>query len=390
MSPDPLTPSSPPPTLPVILDSVPINDPPPPYPSRDRRSRAGRRSRRSTVTTLGQGHAHEPSGGTDSDPEGTQSILRSSLHSFPDDDHLAAENTPLLGVRTPPRPPRLLTSSARRRTVSQSSGASMSPSLAQTVVSAFRMDDSDLDSEDAEARDGDADADGGVHDAAERGRLRTGQQMDDMLPFGPGISRRKAGGWRSRWRRYFRPVGRRAYWVPLVHLLLLNFPYALLAWVYLFVFTLLGTILLVALPLGAVLCFFDLLGARILARGEVLLQSTFHGPLAYNLDYPLPPIFTRTRVPTSAEEEAGVGSRAEHSFYRNTYSMFTDSTSYQALFYFLVIKPGITILLSLLLVILVPVSLLLVFPAPAMLRLVRRLGIWQANVAVEGLYMGPG
>lgn len=31
----------------------------------------------------------------------------------------------------------------------------------------------------------------------------------------------------------------------------------------------LGTILLVALPLGAVLCFFDLLGARALARGEV-------------------------------------------------------------------------------------------------------------------------
>ena len=31
----------------------------------------------------------------------------------------------------------------------------------------------------------------------------------------------------------------------------------------------LGTILLVALPIGAVLCFFDLLGARLLARGEV-------------------------------------------------------------------------------------------------------------------------
>jgi hypothetical protein len=33
-------------------------------------------------------------------------------------------------------------------------------------------------------------------------------------------------------------MGRRAYWSSLLHLLLINFPYALLAWVYLFVFTL--------------------------------------------------------------------------------------------------------------------------------------------------------
>lgn len=73
-----------------------------------------------------------------------------------------------------------------------------------------------------------------------------------------------------------------------------------------------------------------------------------------------------------------------------TCSQFTDPTSYQALFYFLVIKPGITILLSLLVILVVPISLVLVVPAPAMLRLIRRLGIWQANVAVEGLYLGGG
>ncbi len=73
-----------------------------------------------------------------------------------------------------------------------------------------------------------------------------------------------------------------------------------------------------------------------------------------------------------------------------TCSQFTDPTSYQALFYFLVIKPGITILLSLLVIVVVPIALLLVVPAPAMLRLVRRLGIWQANVAVDGLYLGGG
>jgi hypothetical protein len=71
-------------------------------------------------------------------------------------------------------------------------------------------------------------------------------------------------------------------------------------------------------------------------------------------------------------------------------SQFTDPTSYQALFYFLVIKPGITILLSLLVIVIVPVSLPLVVPVPAMLRFVRRLGTWQANVAVEGLYLGGG
>ena len=30
---------------------------------------------------------------------------------------------------------------------------------------------------------------------------------------------------------------------------------------------------------------------------------------------------------------------------------------------------------------------ILILPAPAALRAVRRLGIWQANVAVEGLYL---
>ena len=203
----------------------------------------------------------------------------------------------------------------------------------------------------------------------------------------------------------------------------------------------LGTILLVALPLGAVLCFFDLLGARALARGEVritllfsvlvsnipaqcflscghlqvALQSTFHGPLAYPLEGHRYPIFTHLRVLTPEEVEAGLGSRHERSFYRNSFSMvstptivqlcgadtcevrplitvsqFTDPTSYQALFYFLVIKPGITILLSLLLIVLVPVAFALIVPVPAMLRLVRRLGIWQANVAVEGLFLGGG
>ena len=48
--------------------------------------------------------------------------------------------------------------------------------------------------------------------------------------LGPGV----------RIKRYFRPMGRRAYYSAVFHLLVVNFPFALLAWVYLFVFTLVG------------------------------------------------------------------------------------------------------------------------------------------------------
>ena len=144
-----------------------------------------------------------------------------------------------------------------------------------------------------------------------------------------------------------------------------------------------------ALPLGAVLCFIDLFGSRVLARGELALQTTFHGPLSYPLPQPPLPIFTRTRAPTPAQLEAGVPATLlvqETSFYRNTYAMFTDPTSYQALFYFLVLKPGITVLMFLFFIVLTPIATVLVVPLPAVLRLARRVGIWQANVAVEGLY----
>jgi len=179
-------------------------------------------------------------------------------------------------------------------------------------------------------------------------------------------------------------MGRKAYYLAVFHLLVVNFPFALLAWVYLFVFTLTGTTLLVVLPLGALLCFLDLLGARAFSRAELAIQSAFHDPLA-SLPYPPRPIFYRLQD-TSFDVESRVPARYDGSFYRNAYAMFTDATTYQSLFYFLVIKPSITLLLGISLVVLVPVSFVLVLPAPAMLRVTRRLGIWQANVAVEGLY----
>lgn len=140
-----------------------------------------------------------------------------------------------------------------------------------------------------------------------------------------------------------------------------------------------------------------------LVYSQLALQTKFHGPLAYPPPYPPRPIFQRPRHPELVEI-GPLDVHYETSFYKNAYAMvglsthtvpsclrdlrsqFTDATTYQALFYFLVIKPGITLCMSIVLIVLVPVSYVLVLPAPLMLRFVRGLGIWQANVAVEGLY----
>jgi hypothetical protein len=188
---------SPQPPVAIVTDGTLLNvpqDPPPPYPSRERRHR-----RRRTAVEASS---------ADSDDLAYLDITHAPPHPHLD------ETAPLLGVSSPTR---------RARTMSLSSAASISPSLAQTVVSAFRMD-LDSDGEDGEET---------THD-----RSAVGTLPDDHLPHAPGLIRHRARGWRARWRHYFRPVGRRAYWSALFHLLVINFPYALLAWVYLFVFTL--------------------------------------------------------------------------------------------------------------------------------------------------------
>ncbi|KAF9061503.1 hypothetical protein BDP27DRAFT_1337965 [Rhodocollybia butyracea] len=78
----------------------------------------------------------------------------------------------------------------------------------------------------------------------------------------------------------------------------------------------------------------------------------------------------------------------ETSFYRNAYSMFTYSTYFQVLFYFLVIKPAITLFFSLFFLIVCVTLLVLVVPAPIVLRVCRGIGKWQAVVAVEVLIVG--
>ncbi|KAH9949110.1 hypothetical protein B0H21DRAFT_171284 [Amylocystis lapponica] len=379
----------------VLLFSTtpPTQDPPPPYPLRERRARPPRPGRRRRTLEQPQEHTHSQvsSTATGGDSEYDTGAPPPHDELFDGEEHNATETTPLLNppVASPPRGGL----GTRQRTLSLTStlrsSVSLAPSLAHTFLSAFHPErDSDLDPG-CETADVEGDSDDGdlLDSPSPRGRADIDDQQRAFIAelSSQRLARQRTLSWADRWRRYFRPMGKRAYYAPLFHLFVLNFPYAVLAWVYLFVFTVTGTTTLMALPLGAVLSFLDLIGARVLSRGEIALQTTFHGPLAYPSPYPPLPIFTRLRQPTPAEVEAGLGMRSEHSFYRNAYAMFTDPTSYQALFYFLVIKPGVTLLLSLLLVVLVPVSAVLVLPFPATLRLARRLGIWQANVAIEGL-----
>ncbi|PCH35975.1 hypothetical protein WOLCODRAFT_126472 [Wolfiporia cocos MD-104 SS10] len=384
----------------ILSTSPPDHDPPPPYPSQERRTRAQRSGRRRRTLDLNQeetqnaSHVLSIAAGGGSEYEAFSGSMQHSPYS---EDHNAdaSETTPLLAPspRSTPRLP--LGQVTRQRTLSLTSTVrstnSIAPSLAQTVLSAFNPEqDDDLDPHcGGEPRDDDGESDGeGPLDSPplrHHGNLDVQQRAFVAELSSRGFARQRSTPWHIKLRKYFRPMGKLAYYSSLFHLLVLNFPYALLAWVYLFVFTVAGTTTLMALPLGAVLCFLDLIGARIITRGELVLQVTFHGPLAYPISNPPLPIFVRRRPPTAAEIEDGLDYVVETSFYRNAYAMFTDPTSYQALFYFLVIKPGITIIFGLLLLILVPISFVLVWPAPATLRLARRLGIWQANIAVEGL-----
>ncbi|KAJ7877983.1 hypothetical protein B0H14DRAFT_2712275, partial [Mycena olivaceomarginata] len=299
-------------------------DPPPPYPSQGRRSR--RPNRRHIQTSL---HGQIASTDSHSDHE----ALASPQPMRPD-------NAPFLTGR------RVVTRPRSESHTSVFSSVSVAPSLAQTVASLFRAL---------------------VLKAAKMALLISAGELPEVHT--------RPEGFRSvrTWRRYFRPLGRRVYYRSLFHLYVINFPFALAAFLFAVIFTVTGTTLLVALPLGALLCFFNLLGVRTFSRGELALQTKFHTPLAYPAPYPPRPIFTRTR-------EIAIGGP-------NAYAMFTDATSYQALFYFLVIKPSITLLLSLgLLVVGIP-AIVLVGPAPLAFRAIRNLGIWQANIAVEGLYL---
>ncbi|KAL5524021.1 hypothetical protein ACEPAG_8194 [Sanghuangporus baumii] len=342
-----------PPTPPLSIRSITetavpsasvVADPPPPYPSRERRSRVERaRLRRATQLS---GESGVGGGSTISSTHSQQ--LRLFLDPLL---NTQSEGSPLSppedGTETTP----LLSPRRRPRTLSHSTGVS-THSIAQTVLSIFGSDEADVNGDPAR------------HDVEEE----------------PA-----AASSRKSLKRYFRPLWRRSYYRPLAHLLIINFPFALVTFLYLFVGTLVGTSLLIALPLGAVLCWLDLAGARAFAKAEIALQTYFHGPLLIHDTSAPYPIFSRPSSTPSTLEAGQGASHSQPSFLRNTYIMFTDQTSYQALFYFLVIKPSITLFLTLGLTVLVPASFILIVPAPAVLRAVKRIGVWQANIALEGL-----
>ena len=203
---------TPPPTA-ELSDNV-ITDPPPPYPT----PRGTRRQRRSAPrhgihTQISSNESH-------SDQDGGTSPL-ADYPSSPSTDE--DEGNPFLSATQGHL--RNLGQRRRRRSISHASTISAAPSLAHTVLSLFdvqddedeepegqiclpeeELDDRHLDSFTHDQERSSCDRDGGVLSAAS-------------------------------WRRYFRPMIRPKYYRSMVHLLFINFPYALLAWVYLFVFT---------------------------------------------------------------------------------------------------------------------------------------------------------
>lgn len=175
--PSPVTPTSPLQHFVAELNEVdpPLADPPPPYPSG---SRSSRRIRSNT---------------TRSARRAAQVSEDSQISSFHHDSSVESETSPLLGGR-------------RRRSASHSSTIHSVQSLAQTVISSSRTVMS----------------------------LFQAEPDSCMLPAGPTSDL----PFHARAKRYFRPLTQRAYYASLLHLLLINFPFELAAWIYLFVGTL--------------------------------------------------------------------------------------------------------------------------------------------------------
>ncbi|KAF7318456.1 hypothetical protein HMN09_00354800 [Mycena chlorophos] len=338
----------PPPDAPDAVDEE--NDPPPPYPAPGRRTRTRRPSGR---------HGHQQ---------------HSSAESQSPDEQM---HTPLLGQGHDHRAsPTVTTGTGRPRAasnVSRSSAVSAAPSLAQTLVGIFSAEE--------DARDGEPDGvcrlpeDAHGHGDPENGGLRLEVSASERE--------------RSRLRRYFRPLTRRVYYAALFHLYVVNFPFALAAFLWAFVLTVTGTTLLIALPIGAVLCFVNILGVRMFARWELAIQSRFYSIPAPHT-YSPPPIFIRIRADLDGHTQDTPEPAPTPSFYRSTYATFTAPSTHSALLYFILVKPSLTLVISLLLLVLGVPGIVLVLPAPAVLRAVRRVGMWQAGVAVEGLLVVGG
>ncbi|TFL03030.1 hypothetical protein BDV98DRAFT_603362, partial [Pterulicium gracile] len=368
------------------------NDPPPPYREPDSPPSRRRRSRRHGGVS---GHSHHTTDTSYHDDE-----------IYPNPPTITQE--PLNDVASETRRRSGRTGRARGTSITSTvaSRSSNAPSLTHTLASMFKMDRDDEDDEILHSEE-----DGGLEVGPIHLRSDEVDEVVDGAPVDPvSVQTPRVEGSRRRWlRRYFRPLRRPVYWWALFHLVVLNFPFALAAWLFLFVLTVTGTTLLVALPIGAFLCFVNLIGARLFARAELALQATFHPPpptISLSASFPssssatsTPSIplsrttsnaqspqtqsqasFTRLRPPTAGEVEAGADADElveEGSFYQNAYAMFFDPTSYTPLPYFLLLKPLIVLPIFALFLPAAVLGVVLVGPMPMVLRAGRRVGRWQ-------------
>lgn len=195
----------------VDIPESAIVDPPPPYPDPHRRHRTHvRGSRAATVAGRTHTHLEAPS----------DRIARVSSFYEDDDEGEANENTPFLSSNRTRH-----ARHGRQRSFSQGSTPSVAPSLAQTVLSFFQEDEDGVDCEyRGDCEDG-------------QGRSPEDGVNLDEPEAAAGRSCCSCCCSRSAWVRYFRPLRKRVYYKALFHLYVLNFPYALAAWIYLFVFT---------------------------------------------------------------------------------------------------------------------------------------------------------
>ena len=176
--------------LPVDACDVVITDPPPPYPSRERRSIRTVRSPRGRSGRIQTNH----------DVRISSYVDENTAEREPD------ETTPIL--------------STRPRSNSHTSAISAAPSLAHSFFSLFQYESDD-----------------GIylHDGAEnRHFLSLGNDSGSVLS---SQSHSTDIFTSAALKRYFRPLIRKSYYAALFHLMVVNFPYALAAWVYLFIFT---------------------------------------------------------------------------------------------------------------------------------------------------------
>ena len=202
----PEPPTTPPPPLVDELEPIPT-DPPPPYPTRERRSRPARTHRgthgRIQTTNIPPHHLHH----TQSLSSGSHIDSDSPLSPYTDDDSEPTETTPIF-------PRHHHHHGGRPRAQSYTSTTS---SLTHTVLSIFQTEEDD----------------------SSEGSTRFSMGNDGVSVRS---SQRGTGFFSvAAWRRYFRPLSVKSYYWALFHLLVVNFPFGLVAWIYLFVFTVVRT-----------------------------------------------------------------------------------------------------------------------------------------------------